>query len=353
MSKNHVSRCISALLLSGLMSIGFVTVPPVPGSGSAVYAAANLPAPSGISYTSTGNSVTLMWDDVSGADAYRIYGSIDEFVCDAEEQLYDIGGDFYFNYKAVAGTQYTIDGLVKNKTYHFVIAALDKNGSKYTVGERTGVIKVKTKSFLLPDAPSTDYTGTATSDGKTYYFKNGKLTKTGKGYMYFDPSTYEMKTGWVAANSSSYYFGSDGIMFTNGTYKIGGKTYSIGADGKAKVKSSAAAKATNSASKKERYPDLFDYGFYDASLIFGPTDGIDAQGYIYTDFDNALSMYENYLKDWRRNGYQCVFDETERKNTNLYQTVCVYDRDTESVVAIFVFGYDVDDELCLISVSYL
>ncbi len=84
--------------------------------------------------------------------------------------------------------------------------------------------------------PSANYTGLARSGGKSYYFRDGKpctgFIKTNAGYMYFDPKTYEMTTGFVYSKGL-YRFGSDGIMLKDGMYKIDNTYYYFGKDGKA------------------------------------------------------------------------------------------------------------------------
>ncbi|MBR4346298.1 MAG: hypothetical protein IKP75_05125 [Oscillospiraceae bacterium] len=313
-----------------------------------------LSAPGGISYSSTSNSITLKWNKVSGADAYRIYVSSDEFDADDLSKLINIEDSFYFSYKSVAGTQYTIDGLSKNTTYHFVIAPLDKTGNnKYTEGKRTGVIKAKTKAASLPSAPSANYTGKATSGGKTYYFKNGKISKgfvkTASGYMYFDPTTYEMKTGWVTANGASYYFGSDGIMFANGTYKIDGKTYVISADGKAKAKSTTSTSTTKTTTgKKKSYPNLFDYGFTE-----GSTYGYDFDVVGNTYSDNSVDMYGKYIKAWMSNGYYVKHYDTESNYPYVNDAYVVFsDKDHTNVIAIVGLTVNCEVGLSTVAVTY-
>ncbi|MBQ5316487.1 MAG: fibronectin type III domain-containing protein [Oscillospiraceae bacterium] len=108
-------------------------------------AASRLKAPTGFSYTPTTTSVTLKWDKVKGADAYKVY-MLDEGYSEDFEKLYTINGDVYFVYKSVKGTQCTINDLDKGTEYTFIVCALDKNGNGYVEGEKSGAINVKTKS---------------------------------------------------------------------------------------------------------------------------------------------------------------------------------------------------------------
>ncbi|MBR4223276.1 MAG: fibronectin type III domain-containing protein [Oscillospiraceae bacterium] len=304
------------LALVALISIGYVYLPTQISPSVSVSAAAKLSAPSEITYTATTDTITLKWDPLSGADAYRVYASSEDIESTDDTKLYMIDDDIYFIYKSVKDNKCVVEGLTKGKTYRFVIAALDKNGNSYTEGTKSGVIRTKTRSVALPKAPSAGYTGTATSGGKTYYFKDGKLAKgfikTSSGYMYFDGNTYQMKTGLVTTGGATYYFGNDGIMYTSGTYKIGGKTYEFGADGKAKVKTSSST-TTHKTTKKttsvrSSYPDLFNYGYADAgSLVQDNT--YDVYGYTYSE--DSIDMYGKYLAAWQSAGYTVIFGDTD------------------------------------------
>ena len=90
-----------------------------------------LDAPSNLDATKTKNSVTLVWDDVTGASAYRVY-------------KYDTKTKKYVKYKDVSASKCKITGLAANTKYKFKVVALKKNGSKYTEGEYA-TISVTTK----------------------------------------------------------------------------------------------------------------------------------------------------------------------------------------------------------------
>ncbi len=82
---------------------------------------------------------------------------------------------------------------------------------------------------------STGKTGFSKSDGKYYYYKDGKLVKNSfikynEKYYYF-LSDGQMATSWVKINGTYYRFGTDGIMYT-GWKKIDEKWYYFGTDGK-------------------------------------------------------------------------------------------------------------------------
>lgn len=92
----------------------------------------SLAAPTGIKASKTSSSVTLSWNSVAGADAYRVY-------------MYDDSTGEYEQYKDVSGTKCTVSGLKSGKTYKFKIAALEETGGKYKAGKRSKAVSVKTK----------------------------------------------------------------------------------------------------------------------------------------------------------------------------------------------------------------
>lgn len=91
-----------------------------------------LAAPTGIKASKTSSSITLKWNSISGADAYRVY-------------MYDDSTGEYEQYKDVSGTKCTISGLRSGKTYKFKVAALEESGGKYKAGKRSKAVSVTTK----------------------------------------------------------------------------------------------------------------------------------------------------------------------------------------------------------------
>lgn len=91
-----------------------------------------LAAPAGIKASKTSTKITLSWDAVSGADAYRVY-------------MYDPSTGEYEEYKDVSGTKCTVSGLKSGTAYKFKVAALKKSNGKYKAGKRSKEISVKTK----------------------------------------------------------------------------------------------------------------------------------------------------------------------------------------------------------------
>ena len=94
--------------------------------------AEKLAAPTGLTSTSkTQKTVTLKWNKVSGASAYRVY-------------KYSSAKGTYVKYKDVTKTTCKVSGLKAGTTYKFAVAALVKKDGKYVVQTRSGDYTVTT-----------------------------------------------------------------------------------------------------------------------------------------------------------------------------------------------------------------
>ncbi|MGN0551865.1 MAG: leucine-rich repeat protein [Oscillospiraceae bacterium] len=91
-----------------------------------------LAAPENIKASKTSSSVTLTWDKVSGADAYKVW------------KLNEKTGK-YEKYKIVTAAKCTISDLDKNTKYSFKITSLDKVDGKYKSGSTSKAVSVTTK----------------------------------------------------------------------------------------------------------------------------------------------------------------------------------------------------------------
>ncbi len=128
--KNKVmSAVLSAVLLTGSAGTAVLTMESVSVSASA--AAAKLAGPTKLKKSVTTSSVTLSWNKVSGASAYR--------VC-----KYDASTGKYVKYKDVTGTSCTISGLKASTTYKFKVITLKKSGKTYKKQKASVAISVKT-----------------------------------------------------------------------------------------------------------------------------------------------------------------------------------------------------------------
>ena len=195
-----------ALVLSTVCSSSIVDT--VPSLSITSYAASEkLDAPKGFSYEADNTTITLSWKSVTGADAYRVY-------------LYNAKTDSFETYKNVSKTKCVIKDLVKDTEYQIKVAALVKNGNKYAVQNKSKVILVTTKNIDIPNPPSKNFTGFATSNGNKYYYENGvaaiSTTKVVDGKMYLFDSKGILLTGGIhTVNGNKYYSDQSGIVTCN------------------------------------------------------------------------------------------------------------------------------------------
>jgi len=91
----------------------------------------SLDAPTNLDATKTKNSVTLVWDEVEGADAYKVY-------------VYNNKTGKYSAYKTVKTETCKVTKLSPNTKYKFKVVSLKKSGDKYVAGEYA-TISVTTK----------------------------------------------------------------------------------------------------------------------------------------------------------------------------------------------------------------
>ena len=157
------------------------------------------------------------------------------------------GKTYYYgsNGKKVTGTP-VIDG----KKYWFDENGVQKTGWLYlldwkmyfepeTGAAKIGMADIGGKRYLFnDDGIMQAYAGTTVVNGKKYWFSDdggalqmGWLT-LGDWKLYFDPDTYEAKTGLVEIDGKMYLFNEDGVMQTYaGTPIVNGKKYWFSDDG--------------------------------------------------------------------------------------------------------------------------
>ena len=132
---------ITAVILAAVMV--FSGTPAIAGNLSAVSYAASvrLSVPTGIKVASkTTTSITLKWNKVSGASAYRVY-------------IYKSSKKKFVKYKDVSVATCQVTGLSSGKSYKFRIAPLQKKGSSYSAGNASSTFTAKTSSSSLLSAP--------------------------------------------------------------------------------------------------------------------------------------------------------------------------------------------------------
>lgn len=135
-------REILAAVLAAVMSVTVLPeLSPFPSFSITASAASKLAAPKSISYSATENSITLKWNKVSGADAYRVF-------------MFDSDTDEYEKYKDVTKTSCKVSELSAGKTYKFKVAALVKKSGKYVLQTKSDKITTKTESAEKLAAPT-------------------------------------------------------------------------------------------------------------------------------------------------------------------------------------------------------
>lgn len=219
-----MKRFICSIMASVIALTAFVSVPAVTVEAKASTAAQSLeeklPSPSNYVKTSTATTVTISWDKVDGAAAYKVF-MLDDVL------------DEFTEYTTVKKPTVTIKGLNKNTKYQFKVQTLSKENGKYIAQKRSGAISVTTKKNDLPTAPSKNYTGWGKGSDSKYYFKKGKLCsgmqKIDQDYYFFTDNGY--LSGWLNNKEIYYYFGKTGKMVRNKTLTINGNKYEFGSDG--------------------------------------------------------------------------------------------------------------------------
>ncbi len=205
---------LAGILLAGAMAVtGMAPLPPQLGITAS--AASKLAAPTGLKATAKREtSLTIAWDAVTGAEAYRLYRYSDETKTFEE-------------YATLTKTSYTLKQLYSGTEYRFRVVALVKSGKEWVAGKASKILKVKTtgevkllppgnlragaykKSVLLTwdktdgaDAycvykydsktgkfseykrvTGTSCTVKALTPGTKYYFKAAAMVKTESGYV--------------------------------------------------------------------------------------------------------------------------------------------------------------------------
>ncbi|MGN1137693.1 MAG: fibronectin type III domain-containing protein [Oscillospiraceae bacterium] len=126
----------AAFVIAAALLFGISATPTAAGNNLFISASAasELSAPSNIKAASGADKITLTWDKVNGADAYRIY-------------MYDSYKKAFRKIKTVTENQAVIEGLKSDKSYRFMLSAVKKNGKSYIGGEFSSKFTVKTKSL--------------------------------------------------------------------------------------------------------------------------------------------------------------------------------------------------------------
>lgn len=205
-AKKEYKFYVAALDSSGkelVRSTNFsVTTPAKPSS--------KLAAPTGLTASAKAEkTITLKWNKVSGASAYRVY-------------KYDSSTGKFVKYKNVSKTTCKVSGLSAGTSYRFMVAALVKKNGKYQEQTRSGEYTVSTNKKTT----STTTDGKDVKPGKWNTPKLGDSMSTvlkncGIGYYTIDKDKYTTSGKRVVGVAFSgsmemtvgLYFNSDGQLY--------------------------------------------------------------------------------------------------------------------------------------------
>ena len=140
--KKSIHR-LSAFLLTFLLSVAALVVP-VSASGYGIRAESK-----------TTDSIKLIWEDQSKAEAYRVY-------------IYDTAKKKFTAYKTVASNQCTVTDLKPDTSYKFQVRALKKNKKgKYAKLSQSGTVTVKTLAKPASSGGNNNSSGSKKKTKKT------------------------------------------------------------------------------------------------------------------------------------------------------------------------------------------
>lgn len=175
----------------------------------------------------------------------------DETTYTAKTGFAEIDGKTYLFNKNGVMQNYAGTPIIDGKKYWFSLdnASL-KTGWLYlgnwkmyfdpeTFEAKTGMADINGKKYLFnEDGVMQAYAGTTVIDGKKYWFSLDDASlktgwlRLGNMMLYFDPETYQAAVGLTEIEGSYYYFDKNGVMCCNTTIRIDYYDYTFGADGK-------------------------------------------------------------------------------------------------------------------------
>lgn len=112
-------KSIIGAILAAVISLTTIAPCNVVYADTSKTASAENDIPTNFKASKTATSITLSWDKVKGADAYKVY------------MFNSVSGE-YEKYKNVTTNSCKITGLSKGTKYYFKVSVLKKKGDKYT-----------------------------------------------------------------------------------------------------------------------------------------------------------------------------------------------------------------------------
>ncbi|MCM1329721.1 MAG: fibronectin type III domain-containing protein [Ruminococcus sp.] len=111
-------KTIIGAILAAVISISAIAPCSVVYAETSKTATTQSAVPTNFKASKTTNSITLKWDEVEGADGYRVY-------------MKNPTTGKYEKYKSVTKNSCKVTGLEKGTKYYFKVSVLTKNGEKY------------------------------------------------------------------------------------------------------------------------------------------------------------------------------------------------------------------------------
>lgn len=192
-----------------------------------------LSAPGNVAAQVKDNTVTLSWDKVKGADAYRIY-------------KYDAAKKKYVKYKSIKGNKIVIKELEEGASYKFKVAAMTKSGKTYKAGTASKTVTVNigtTEKAPSAKEQKKEFKEVKLSAkemaGAWEYYDFRYLTDISKASTY-DPAKKEWTgSGWIEAIQFitaknviiKYQDITENCELKASSRKIGNNSYKIYTDG--------------------------------------------------------------------------------------------------------------------------
>ena len=138
-------KSIIGAILTAVISLTAIAPCNVVYADTSKTASAESNIPTNFKTSKTATSITLSWDAVKGADAYKVY-------------MYNSASGKYEKYKNVTKNSCKITGLSTGTKYYFKVSVLTKNGSTYKekANSKSKSIAVTTKTSDTKSTKSSD-----------------------------------------------------------------------------------------------------------------------------------------------------------------------------------------------------